>query len=215
MSLIVWSGTRNCSWGRHTRMRSGSSCRSEVTPPGHRVGLNLVCTLPSTSWKCSPSSSDPRSQNHPSWTSLRTGRRPETSPTHRNNKRQSTVKQPVVWWLYRLWMNTPTQCLRSTSSSASHFRVRNGLFLLMISPAKNVVRVGYSYETEVTTVTLSFSLQRGECLTSESRSLSGQWFHSWTRRMPLPKGNPTVLTAPECITVFVAGGQGIHPGQDT
>lgn len=36
------------------------------------------------------------------------------------------------------------QCLRSTSSSASHFRVRKGLFLLMISPSKNVVRVGYS-----------------------------------------------------------------------
>lgn len=37
-----------------------------------------------------------------------------------------------------------TQCLRSTSSSASHLRVKNGCFRLMISPSKKVVRVGYS-----------------------------------------------------------------------
>jgi hypothetical protein len=37
-----------------------------------------------------------------------------------------------------------TQCLRSTSSSASHLRVRNGYFGDMISPSKNVVNVGYS-----------------------------------------------------------------------
>lgn len=50
-----------------------------------------------------------------------------------------------------------TQCLRSTSSSASHLRVRNGCFLLIISPSKNVVRVGYSWQrghkAEVTIVT--------------------------------------------------------------
>lgn len=37
-----------------------------------------------------------------------------------------------------------TQCFLSTSSSASHFRVRNGRFILIISPAKNVVSIGYS-----------------------------------------------------------------------
>lgn len=37
-----------------------------------------------------------------------------------------------------------TQCFRSTSSSASHFRVKKGCFLLIISPSKKVVRVGYS-----------------------------------------------------------------------
>lgn len=37
-----------------------------------------------------------------------------------------------------------TQCLRSTSSSASHLRVKKGCFLLIISPSKKVVRVGYS-----------------------------------------------------------------------
>lgn len=45
-----------------------------------------------------------------------------------------------------IWL---TQCFRSTSSSASHFRVRNGRFLLMISPAKNVVSVGYSCKKQV------------------------------------------------------------------
>lgn len=38
-----------------------------------------------------------------------------------------------------------TQCFRSTSSSASHFRVKKGCFWLIISPSKKVVRVGYSY----------------------------------------------------------------------
>lgn len=38
----------------------------------------------------------------------------------------------------------PTQCFLSTSSSASHLRVKNGYFWLMISPSKNVVSVGYS-----------------------------------------------------------------------
>lgn len=38
-----------------------------------------------------------------------------------------------------------TQCFRSTSSSASHLRVKKGCFLLIISPSKKVVRVGYSY----------------------------------------------------------------------
>lgn len=41
-----------------------------------------------------------------------------------------------------------TQCFLSTSSSASHFLVRNGRFRLIISPAKNVVSVGYSCGTE-------------------------------------------------------------------
>lgn len=55
-------------------------------------------------------------------------------------------------------MNKLTQCLRSTSSSASHFRVRNGRFLLMISPAKNVVKVGYSCESEQDRETVRFCL---------------------------------------------------------
>lgn len=42
----------------------------------------------------------------------------------------------------------PTQCFLSTSSSASHFLVKKGLFRLMISPAKKVVSVGYSWLTE-------------------------------------------------------------------
>lgn len=37
-----------------------------------------------------------------------------------------------------------TQCFLSTSSSASHFLVKNGYFWLIISPSKNVVSVGYS-----------------------------------------------------------------------
>lgn len=37
-----------------------------------------------------------------------------------------------------------TQCFLSTSSSASHFRVRNGYFLLIISPSKKVVNFGNS-----------------------------------------------------------------------
>ncbi|KAF4523040.1 hypothetical protein B566_EDAN012769 [Ephemera danica] len=37
-----------------------------------------------------------------------------------------------------------TQCFLSTSSSASHFLVRKGYFLLIISPSKNVVKVGNS-----------------------------------------------------------------------
>ena len=40
--------------------------------------------------------------------------------------------------------STLTQCFLSTSSSASHFLVRNGYFLLIISPSKNVVKVGNS-----------------------------------------------------------------------
>lgn len=40
-----------------------------------------------------------------------------------------------------------TQCFLSTSSSASHFLVRKGLFRLIISPTKKVVRVGYSCNT--------------------------------------------------------------------
>lgn len=40
--------------------------------------------LPSTSWKCSRNSSDPHSQSHPSWTSLHTGRRPGTCPSHKD-----------------------------------------------------------------------------------------------------------------------------------
>lgn len=50
-------------------------------------GVGGYCTvlrefLPSTSWKCSPNSSDPRSQSHLSWTSLHTGRRPGTCPVN-------------------------------------------------------------------------------------------------------------------------------------
>ena len=37
-----------------------------------------------------------------------------------------------------------TQCFLSTSSSASHFLVKKGCFLLMISPSKKVVKVGNS-----------------------------------------------------------------------
>lgn len=37
-----------------------------------------------------------------------------------------------------------TQCFLSTSSSASHLRVKNGYFLEIISPSKNVVNVGNS-----------------------------------------------------------------------
>lgn len=37
-----------------------------------------------------------------------------------------------------------TQCLLSTSSSASHLRVRKGCFSLIISPSKNVTISGYS-----------------------------------------------------------------------
>lgn len=49
----------------------------------NKARLNLGSTLPSTSWKYSPSSSDPHSRNHPSWTTLHTGRRPETCPWHK------------------------------------------------------------------------------------------------------------------------------------
>lgn len=44
-------------------------------------------------------------------------------------------------WLNK---NQHTQCFLSTSSSASHFRVRKGYFWLIISPSKNVVNFGYS-----------------------------------------------------------------------
>ncbi len=124
----------------------------------HKVWLHLGSTLPSTSWKYSPSSSGPRSQNHPSWTTLHTGRRPETCPCQKKETGLCRGKQPAVQHLCTSWMHELTQCLRSTSSSASHFRVRNGRFLLMISPAKNVVRVGYSCERECYRETVRFCL---------------------------------------------------------
>lgn len=49
---------------------------------------------------------------------------------------------------HRVDKTARTQCFLSTSSSASHFLVRNGRFRLIISPAKNVVSVGYSCGTE-------------------------------------------------------------------
>ena len=115
--------------------------------PGWKGGRS-----PSTSWRCSPNSSAPRSQTHPSWRSSHTGRRLGTCPGFFRSKRirwdgSDVEGQYTVYW--QQWINHSkkwglTQCFRSTSSSASHFRVRNGLFLLIISPAKNVVKVGYS-----------------------------------------------------------------------
>lgn len=69
-----------------------------------------------------------------------------------------------------------TQCLRSTSSSASHLRVRNGCFLLIISPSKNVVRVGYSWQRtdkgEVTIVTYRHKPKRRQSSTHSAKSIS-------------------------------------------
>lgn len=59
------------------------------------------------------------------------------------NKLALEVKEKSVG-IHMTQSRTLTQCFLSTSSSASHFLVRNGNLLLMISPSKNVVRVGNS-----------------------------------------------------------------------
>lgn len=156
MSLIVWSGTRNCSWrgGKDQMRHSTNNFRQHSWQHTSKPGL--ADTLPSTSWKYNQSSSTPHNQSHLSWMFWHTGRRPETSParthahTHKQTQKynQKTVCIRYSFPNYETKISTIkqkcTQCLRSTSSSASHFRVRNGRFLLMISPAKNVVSVGYS-----------------------------------------------------------------------
>ena len=54
----------------------------------------------------------------------------------------------IVFQQSKITITGHTQCFLSTSSSASHFLVKKGLFRLIISPAKKVVRVGYSCQTE-------------------------------------------------------------------
>lgn len=44
----------------------------------------------------------------------------------------------------KIYNELQTQCFLSTSSSASHLRVKNGYFFDIISPSKNVVKVGNS-----------------------------------------------------------------------
>lgn len=154
MSLIVWSGTRNCSWGDRNR----SSCSLEGTyndiwsgsikvvpylPPHENIVRVLQILIVKIIWvEC--------------LCILVEGLELALDTT--SKKDYVSVNQPAVEHLCRLWMNKLTQCLRSTSSSASHFRVRKGRFLLMISPAKNVVRVGYSCENECNRKIVMFCL---------------------------------------------------------
>lgn len=108
---------------------------------------SLANTVPSISWKYNRSSSALHNQSHLNWMFWHTGRRPETFPAHTNNDIiKNTLDKNTLTQRYQSSRWKRTQCFRSTSSSASHFRVRNGRFLLMISPAKNVVSVGYSWK---------------------------------------------------------------------
>lgn len=71
-----------------------ANCKSCILKWG-KICIDFGKFLPSTSWKCSLNSLDLRSQNHPSWTSLHTGRRPGTCPLHKDID-EMKVKQPVV-----------------------------------------------------------------------------------------------------------------------
>ena len=63
------------------------------------------------------------------------------------------------------------QCFLSTSSDASHFRVRKGYLLLIISPSKNVVRVGYSQRRVVEGTGKGEKVERSE----ERRKTFPRW----------------------------------------
>lgn len=57
----------------------------------------------------------------------------------------SVLRFYIGLWIPSKWSKLLlTQCFLSTSSSASHFRVKNGYFFDIISPSKNVVSIGYS-----------------------------------------------------------------------
>lgn len=150
MSLIVWSGTRNCSCGdrqrekRHQRWPTTSSSFTTPYLPPHenvvRVFQILVVEIVRVKRLCI----------------LVEGL--ELSLGMKQNW-LCFSKSVSQWRRHKDCKLSLTQCLRSTSSSASHFRVRNGRFLLMISPAKNVVRVGYSLGSKHNSDVLFFSTQ--------------------------------------------------------
>ena len=108
----------------------------------------------STAWKRNRSDSTRRSQMCQSWMSWRIGRTRGTCSENKNTIYHWSIwaQAVVVILCFQMKKKTgrkgaididgedeiPTQCFLSTSSSASHFRVRNGCFSLMISPSKKV-----------------------------------------------------------------------------
>lgn len=90
----------SCGLGRGTApggADEGANCKLSIFRWGKNCSVPRTEgePLPSTSWKCSQNSSDPHSQNHLSWTSLHTGRRPGTCPS-RKDIDEMKVKQTAV-----------------------------------------------------------------------------------------------------------------------
>ena len=97
---------------------------------GLKSVLSIACTR-------NLSFANSRSQSCPNWSSLHTDKTRETCSAKKKGKKWVKSHHHKKWLLR-------TQCFLSTSSSASHFRVRKGCFCEMISPSKKVVKVGYS-----------------------------------------------------------------------
>lgn len=98
----------------------------------------------------------------------------------------------LTHWIMTLFI---TQCFRSTSSSASHFLVKKGRFLLMISPAKNVVSVGYSYREQQSGMSNAFPW-------SDTHFWHSHTNYSPKRNVKIIKPNESNQTILPCLMTF-------------